>query len=160
MGIMTASRTTYLYRLIVTKPDGSSSRYWQPEAWEEICAEKGWNPNHFEWPTRVTYLSRDSAHRRAAFLRRLGAAVEVVRSQPVRWSEDEPGGSLEYRVRWQREGQDKKRALFQTEEGAVRHAERQKTAAVEMEWLETPLAELVVDPVVESRAVGSWKPHE
>ena len=62
----------------------------------------------------------------------------------------------EYRVIWQREGQAKKRALYQTRAGARACAERQRTASAEMDWVEPPLLPLIFGPVIESREVGAW----
>ena len=64
----------------------------------------------------------------------------------------------EFRVRWQREGQKPKRALYQTAAGAVACANRQRTAREEMTWLSEPLPELVAGPTIEARTVGDWKP--
>ncbi len=64
--------------------------------------------------------------------------------------------SLEYRVIWQREGQEKKRALYQTYKGAFTCAKRQRLARVEMEWVHTPIAEICFGPIIESRYVGPW----
>lgn len=63
----------------------------------------------------------------------------------------------EWRVIWQREGQAKKRALYQTLEGARACADRQRTACEEMEWLTTPLPEIIFGPNIESRDVGEWQ---
>lgn len=62
----------------------------------------------------------------------------------------------EFRVTWQREGQKPKRALYQTEKGAEACAERQRSAASEMEWLETPVPPIVSGPFIERREVGPW----
>lgn len=69
-----------------------------------------------------------------------------------------PAGTdqLEHRVVWQRAGQAKKRALYQTLEGATRCAARQETARDDMDWLSEPLPEIVFGPIVESRIVGPW----
>lgn len=63
----------------------------------------------------------------------------------------------EYRVIWQRKGQAKKRALYQTLAGAKACAERQETARDEMEWLPVPLPEIIYGPVVDARSVGEWE---
>lgn len=65
--------------------------------------------------------------------------------------------TIEYRVTWQREGQARKRALYQTADGAKRCAERQRSAAEEMDWLASPLPPIVYGPVIEEREVGEWK---
>lgn len=62
----------------------------------------------------------------------------------------------EYRVVWQRQGQAKKRFLYQTLQGAERCAKRQITAAQEMDWLPFKLAPLIYEPIIESREVGEW----
>lgn len=67
----------------------------------------------------------------------------------------------EHRVIWRREGQATKRALYQTEAGALRCAERQRTAREEMTWLADrpggePLPEIVFGPVIQSRGVEEW----
>lgn len=62
----------------------------------------------------------------------------------------------EYRVVWQREGQARKRAVYQTQAGALACMERQRTAAAEMDWLPEPLKPLTFGPVLEERTVGPW----
>jgi hypothetical protein len=66
--------------------------------------------------------------------------------------------AAEYRVVWQREGQAKKRSLYQTAAGAQRCAERQRSAAEEMDWLDRRPAAIVFGPVIEEREVGVRKP--
>lgn len=65
----------------------------------------------------------------------------------------------EYRVIWQREGQAKKRALYQTLKGAQDCADRQMTARDEMDWLDEYRRppEIVFGPIVERREVGTWE---
>lgn len=63
---------------------------------------------------------------------------------------------IEYRVVWRREGQARKRAVYQTRGGAIRCAERQTSARDEMEWVEPPLPPIVVGPVIEQREVTPW----
>lgn len=67
---------------------------------------------------------------------------------------------MEYRVIWQREGQAKKRALYQTHEGANVCADRQETAREDMDWLQEPLPEIVFGPVIERREVADWLPFK
>lgn len=63
----------------------------------------------------------------------------------------------EYRVIWQREGQaGKRRQFYQTRAGAERCAERQRTAAAEIDWVEGGIPPLIFGPVIEERTVGKW----
>lgn len=63
----------------------------------------------------------------------------------------------EFQVTWQRAGQPKKRALYQTREGAQECVRRQETARDEMTWLSKPLPEIVYGPVLRVREVGEWQ---
>jgi len=58
---------------------------------------------------------------------------------------------------WQREGQAKKHRYYQTVEGARACAERQRSAAEEMDWLSSPLPEIVWGPYIAGRKVGPWQ---
>lgn len=70
---------------------------------------------------------------------------------------DESAGRWEYRVIWRREGQDgDRRAIYQTLVGAERCADRQRTAADEMDWVR--VKPLVYGPVIDARPVGIWSP--
>jgi hypothetical protein len=69
----------------------------------------------------------------------------------------------EYRVSWQREGQQRKRVLYQTLRGAEHCAEQQRTASEDMYWLNVPYKdedcrppEIVDGPFIECRVVGEW----
>jgi hypothetical protein len=84
----------FLYRLVVTKPEGSEEPGWAPEGWEEICEARGWwdpsaygenDPPPFGWPKRRLYLSAASAEYRAGLMRDYGATVVVERSDAVTW---------------------------------------------------------------------------
>ena len=67
---------------------------------------------------------------------------------------------LEYLVIWRREGQAKKRAIYQTRAGAIQCAERQVTAQGEVTWLDEPIPAIVYGPVIEQREVQEWVPSE
>jgi hypothetical protein len=80
-------RIVYVWRLEVTYPAGSREPGWSPPGWVS-----GWEPDPdvgevevFRWPAVHDHLSRSGAETRAELLRRFGATVEVIRSQPVAW---------------------------------------------------------------------------
>ena len=68
----------------------------------------------------------------------------------------------EFRVIWQREGQEKKRVLYQTHVAALRCAKTQETAREDMTWLNEPgyadlrPAEIVFGPIIQVREVSEW----
>lgn len=66
----------------------------------------------------------------------------------------------EYRVIWQREGQEKARRLYQTLKGAKGCVARQLTAREEMDWLDPRLPEITFGPVIQRREVGPWSAHD
>lgn len=84
----------YVYRLVVTLPEGSTERGWEPDNWVAFCDDRGWSPvnderdeTSFAWAlSRKHYLSGGAANRRANLLRGFGATVEVERSESVVWS--------------------------------------------------------------------------
>jgi hypothetical protein len=63
----------------------------------------------------------------------------------------------EYRVIWQREGQEKKRRLYQTLSGVRNGAELLRTSAEDMTWLDPPLPPIIHGPIIERRTVGEWE---
>jgi hypothetical protein len=88
-------RAAYVYRLIIFYPPGSQEPGWKPAVWSQLLdgiADKAKRREvrrrGFRWPRERKFLSRDAAYRRALMLRWLGAAVEVQRSEPVTWWED------------------------------------------------------------------------
>lgn len=84
---MTAERRTYAYRLDVTYPEGSNERGWEPKDWDGWADEgASRDPSiYFQWPSVKTYLSQSAAKRRADLLRKYGASIEIVRSEPIVW---------------------------------------------------------------------------
>lgn len=82
-------RPARVYRLLVEYPEGSEDPGWVPEAWRETEDRPT-----FRWPRVRDYLSEEGAHTRAAMLREYGAKVEVIASDPVRWTAAyaRPGG--------------------------------------------------------------------
>jgi len=101
-----------VYWLDVTYPPGShpSQPDYDPDGWvpESVIAEwqafeastesegradgwspepKSFHPSYWRWPAVRATLTRRAAERRADLLRGLGATVEVVASEPVRWPE-------------------------------------------------------------------------
>lgn len=91
-------RRTYLYRLNVEFPPGIDEVGWEPPGWSDDPEHQvqdpetgGYEAVPFSWPLVRTYLSQTAANRRAALLRRYGAAVVVERSDPVVWP-DRPSG--------------------------------------------------------------------
>lgn len=88
-----SARPVYVYRLRVDNVDALPKWPDEPDSWVEVFAKHGWHADvydidsqGFQWPDSTRhYLSRSAAHRRAAFLRDLGAEVTVERSERVRW---------------------------------------------------------------------------
>lgn len=79
----------FVYRLDVIYPEGSDDPDWAPEGWVEWQAP--YSPDEdgsFFWPRVRPYLSRSGAEARAALLRKYGATVTVVQSNPVTWPDD------------------------------------------------------------------------
>lgn len=82
-----ANRPTYVWRLEVEYPPTTP---WPNggvpgnEASYKFAAE---NDGHFWWPRHTRYLSERTAYRRAELLRKYGATVTVVRSDPITWPE-------------------------------------------------------------------------
>ncbi|MBL7487158.1 hypothetical protein [Frankia sp. AgW1.1] len=99
-----AERKTFLYRLDVVypegarEPDGSVNGEWSPAGWdynpenewvgrEPHTGDEEWGVRDFRWPRRRNFLSREGAEAQAERLRSYGAAVAVVRSEPVAFSD-------------------------------------------------------------------------
>lgn len=86
---MTAERRTYAYRLDVTYPEGSNERGWEPKDWDgwadEVAGDLDASSIYFQWPSVKTYLSQSTAKRRADLLRKYGATVTIIRSEPIVW---------------------------------------------------------------------------
>ena len=87
----------YLYRLDVTYPPGSNEYGWSPPGWDEdptndaVEAETGAPYTApFWWPTHHVYQSRSGAKKRADLLRKYGATVALIRSNPVTWPDATP----------------------------------------------------------------------
>lgn len=90
-----SKRAAYLYRLVVTLPEGADEVGWKPENWEEVCEARGWIDMEretgaeftipFSWPRRRLYMSAAAAEERAKMLREYGATVKIERSNPVTW---------------------------------------------------------------------------
>jgi hypothetical protein len=83
---MTA-RPVYVYRLDVVYPEGVDWRN-PPPAWEPdtfVYGDGETADTTFHWPQIRQYLSARAAENRANLLRKYGATVTVVRSQPVEW---------------------------------------------------------------------------
>jgi hypothetical protein len=79
-------RTLYVYRLVVTLPEGSDEPGWRPEEYDDQYSRyQDDDETQFRWPRRRLYLSSEAAHARANLLRRWGADVKVERSEPVTW---------------------------------------------------------------------------
>jgi hypothetical protein len=78
----------YVWRLVVEYPPsepwprggvpGNAASYEFAEA----------NDGNFWWPRHTRYLTKQTAEKRADLLRKYGATVTVVRSEPIVW----PGG--------------------------------------------------------------------
>ncbi|MDE2468379.1 MAG: hypothetical protein KGL35_06460 [Bradyrhizobium sp.] len=90
------SRVAYAYRLIVSLPEGCDADDWLPPCLldEEgsYVGRNGWEVDGvdedgvFHWPRfDRAYLSERAANKRASLLRKYGATVEVLRSEPIRW---------------------------------------------------------------------------
>ena len=85
-------RTTYVYRLVVTYPEGIGPDN-PPKAWcdymDSLMDEASYHdPNLepvFHWPARRRFFDRATAERRAGFLREYGCTVTVERSKPIEW---------------------------------------------------------------------------
>ena len=76
--------SVFVYRLVVTLPEGSDAPGWRPEGYEdEYGRYQDDDETPFRWPKRRLYLSASAASRRASLLTRWGADVAIVRSQPV-----------------------------------------------------------------------------
>jgi len=79
------SRPQYVWKLEVEYPDtdpwprggvpGNQASYEFADA----------NDGHFWWPRHTRYLSERTANRRAELLRKYGATVRVVKSDPISW---------------------------------------------------------------------------
>ena len=90
---MNPERPTYVYRLVVTIPEGVDYSN-PPQAWTDYMTELGaWsspNPDApepmFFWPARRNFLSQASAKKHAERLRSYGAAVEIVRSLALQFA--------------------------------------------------------------------------
>lgn len=86
---------TRVYRLDVIYPPGSLEWGWEPPGWDGWGDERAsahpedGGPAPFQWPSVRRYLSRRGAETRAALLRKYGAIVTVVASNPVTWPETE-----------------------------------------------------------------------
>jgi hypothetical protein len=88
-----ADRQVYIYRLVVTLPEGSESWGWEPDNWAAWCKDHGWmaydreeGVTTFSWgryTRRKHFMSNGAAERRAKWLREFGATVVVQRSLPV-----------------------------------------------------------------------------
>lgn len=99
------ARNEYVYALKITWPEGSVDengwpvKDWVPthDAWGDpitgddlLDALKyvgSWG--YFRWPANRKYRSAIAADRRAHLFRKYGAQVEIIRSLPIRWT-DEP----------------------------------------------------------------------
>ena len=96
-----------------------------------------------------------SRTRRALSLGTVG--TQLGRKDGLAVSDSSRGVKQEYRVIWQREGCSKRRVIYQTLAGAKECAKRQRTAAEDIDWLSSPIPELVFGPNIESRDVGEWQ---
>lgn len=86
---MSCERPRYVWRLEVTYPPiepwpnsgvpGNAASY-------EFAAE---NDGYFWFPRHTRYLSERTANKRAELLRKYGATVKVVKSNPITWPEEE-----------------------------------------------------------------------
>ncbi len=82
------ARPTYVYRLIVKKPEGSEQAGWSPPSWtpeQDPNFDPVYGDGSFRWPLDRLYLSHSGAEERARLFRRFGAEVEVERSLAVEW---------------------------------------------------------------------------
>lgn len=75
-----------VYHLDVTIPPEYEYPY-EPEGWATHCEYHGWvdhngGANPFSWPQRRNFLSRGAAQKQAARLRRWGAVVDALESEP------------------------------------------------------------------------------
>ncbi len=74
---------TYVYRLVITYPEGIDWRN-PPENWVEEFIPPD-DSTTFQWPRERKYLSERGAAIRAMTLRSYGCTVTVERSNPVTW---------------------------------------------------------------------------
>jgi hypothetical protein len=86
---------SYVYRLVVTYPEGSLEWGWEPPGWERYPEDHFYVPDdegvEFRWPANRLCLSPATAKRRADLFRKYGATVEIVRSLPVEWPAENCG---------------------------------------------------------------------
>lgn len=82
-------RKVFVYRLVVTYPEGSREPGWRPpdwDGWSEWDEQRPDGSTGFQWPGVRLYLSKGRADARAEMLRKFGSTVTVLRSNPVEWS--------------------------------------------------------------------------
>jgi len=89
-------RAVYLYRLRVFYPPGSLEPGWKPAVWgqylvgiEDKARRREVRKRGFRWPRERKFMSASAAYRRALLLQWFGATVDVQRSEPVTWWQDE-----------------------------------------------------------------------
>ena len=81
----TETRQVYVWRLVVTLPEGSDEPGWEPEEWDGYKYGDESPDRRFVWPRRRLYLNGAAAGQRAALLRSWGAEVVMERSAAVTW---------------------------------------------------------------------------
>ena len=89
---------TYVFRLIITYPEGSQEPGWRPALWSDpgyiatLPRLERWQLRRarFRWPRERLFLSASSAWFRAWTLARYGAQVRIRRSEQVTWDDSLP----------------------------------------------------------------------
>lgn len=88
---------TYVYKLVVTLPEGSDAPGWEPDDWAAICDDYGWSSSDYGMRDQRPWLgfartarrrqsfTRAAAEKRKVLLERCGATVTIERSDPVTW---------------------------------------------------------------------------
>lgn len=89
-------RPVYVYRLVITYPEGSHEPGWKPGCWGALLKgikdrgqRRAVRERGFRWPRERVFLSADGAWHRAWTLTRFGAQAEVERSEAVTWPDYE-----------------------------------------------------------------------
>jgi hypothetical protein len=86
-------KRTYVYRLIVTYPEGSKDPGWEPPGWT-ITGPNGYKDSgEFRWPRQRCYLSLSGARNARSIFEAYGARVTIERSEPVTWPASRADGA-------------------------------------------------------------------
>jgi hypothetical protein len=100
--------TAHVWRLDVIYPEGSRLPGFRPYGWEAYLRSlpalkrRRMRKAGFRWPRERLFLSSSGAYERAALLRAFGADVEVYRSDPVTWPDQDP---VRQDLDWERRAQ-------------------------------------------------------